>query len=111
LDVIVIGPPEHRNSVVKCKIIGVLYLLDKLEQDDKLIAISSNSTITNINNIDELKKKYSGILEILDIWFTNYKGNGEVISKGFGDKKSALRILMNSIDQFANNQWVLLNRI
>ena len=104
LDVIVIGPPEHRNSVVKCKIIGVLYLLDKLEQDDKLIAISSNSTIKNINNIDELKEKYSGILEILDIWFTNYKGRGEVISKGFGDKKSALRILMNSIDQFANNQ-------
>ena len=76
LDVIVIGPPEHRNSIVKCKIIGVLYLLDKLELDDKLIAISSNSTIKNINNIDELKEKYSGILEILDIWFTNYKGNG-----------------------------------
>ena len=111
LDVIVIGPPEHRNSVVKCKVIGVLYLLDKLEQDDKLIAVSSNSTIKNINNIDELEEKYSGILEILEIWFTNYKGSGEVISKGFGDKKSALRILMNSIDQFANNQWVLLNRI
>ena len=43
LDVIVIGPAEPRGSIVKCKIIGVLYLIDNFEQDDKLIAISSKS--------------------------------------------------------------------
>ena len=43
IDVIVLGPPESKGSIVKCKIIGVLYLIDNSEQDYKLIAISENS--------------------------------------------------------------------
>ena len=104
LDIIVIGPPQEKGSVVKCKIIGVLHLIDNLEKDDKLIAVLHNSTLNNINGIKELDANYNGILEILDLWFTNYKGSDEIISKGFGDEQSASRILNSAINQYLNNQ-------
>ena len=104
LDIIVLGHPEEKGSIIKCKIIGVLYLLDNLEQDDKLIAVSNNSTLHNISNISELNENYNGILQILELWFTNYKGNGKITSNGFGDEKNGYQILISAIDQFLNNQ-------
>ena len=51
LDVIVIGPSETKGNIVKCKIIGVLKLIDNSEQDDKLIAISYKSNLHNVNDL------------------------------------------------------------
>ena len=100
LDIIVLGPAEERGSVVKCKIIGVLYLLDKEEQDDKLIAVSTNSPLYQVNDVDELNEKYIGISQILKLWFTNYKGAGITISKGLGNKNDALDILNAAINEY-----------
>ncbi|MFL3007812.1 MAG: inorganic diphosphatase [Candidatus Neomarinimicrobiota bacterium] len=104
LDIIVIGPPEPRGSIVKCKIIGVLYLLDNFEQDDKLIAISSKSGLENINNIADLDNSYNGISKILEIWFTNYKKGGNIESKGYGDSINALNILEDARNYYFNKQ-------
>ena len=104
LDVIVIGPPEQRGSLVKCKIIGVLYLIDNFEKDDKLIAISRKSGLWNINNIADLDSNYSGISKILEIWFTSYKKGGNIESKGYGDSINALRILQDSRNYYFNEQ-------
>ena len=57
LDIIVLGPPVKRGSILKCKIIGVLFLSDRGEQDDKLIAVSINSPLYLINDIADLNKK------------------------------------------------------
>jgi len=104
LDVIVIGPAEPRGNIVKCKIIGVLYLVDNFEQDDKLIAISSKSNLENVNNIVDLDNSYNGISKILEIWFTNYKKGGQIKSKGFGDSISALNILKDSRNHYFNKK-------
>lgn len=100
LDVIVLGPPVEKGSIVKCKLIGVLYLLDRGEKDDKLIAISPDSPLYDVNSIVELNDSFNGISEILQLWFTNYKGPGKMESKGFGDKKTALNILKLAIDEY-----------
>ena len=89
---------------MKCKIIGVLYLIDNFEHDDKLIAISSKSGLWNINNIADLDNSYSGISKILEIWFTNYKKGGNIESKGFGDSEMALSILQDSRNYYFNKQ-------
>ena len=104
LDVIVIGPAEPRGSIVKCKIIGVLYLVDNLERDDKLIAISNKSNLENVNNIADLDNNYNGISKILEIWFTNYKKGEQIKSKGFGDSISALNILKDSRKHYFNRK-------
>lgn len=100
LDVIVLGAPVERGKVVKCKLIGVLYLVDRGEQDDKLIAVMDNSPLYVINSITELDEKYKGITNIIQIWFTNYKGPGKLISNGYGEKSMANEILNDAIKAY-----------
>ena len=100
LDVIVLGPPLERGSVVKCKLIGILNLLDHGEHDDKLIAILENTPLYQVNSIEELDKKYNGVSEIIKLWFTNYKGPGQLESIGFSNKELANTILKSAIDEY-----------
>jgi len=104
LDIIVLGPPVERSSIIKCKIIGVLYLKDRGEQDDKLVAVSANSPLYEVNDLEELKEGYIGILDIIELWFANYKGPGKMESKGYGDKKSANGILEAAIKEYRLNK-------
>ncbi len=103
LDVLVLGPPVERGQILKSKIIGVLYLQDRGEQDDKLIAVSSDSPMYGVNSIDELNNNYKGVIEIVQLWFTNYKGAGKMELKGFGNKKVAIEILKNAINDYKLN--------
>ncbi|MEA1878394.1 MAG: inorganic diphosphatase, partial [Bacteroidota bacterium] len=78
LDVIVLGQPVERGSIVKAQLIGVLRLLDGGEQDDKLIAVLDNSPFSGIHSIEELNQEFIGVAEIIQTWFVNYKGPGEL---------------------------------
>jgi len=100
LDILVLGPPAERGSTIKCKIIGVLFLTDRGEEDDKLIAVSNNSPLHDINDLVDLNKNYNGISEIIKLWFTNYKGPNKMVSKGFGSKKIAEDILRDAINEY-----------
>ncbi|MCZ4409043.1 inorganic diphosphatase [Cryomorphaceae bacterium 1068] len=100
LDIIVLGPPVDRGGIIECKVIGILYLMDNQEQDDKLVAVSPNSMLYEVDDVSELEAKYNGISEILEIWFTNYKGPGKITSNGFGNKISALEVLAAAIKQY-----------
>ncbi|MDD5291640.1 MAG: inorganic diphosphatase, partial [Candidatus Omnitrophica bacterium] len=85
LDAIIIGaPPLARGSVASAKIIGVFKLVDDGETDDKLIAVLPETDLYKVDSIKELDKKFPGITKILKTWFTNYKGRGEITSKGYG---------------------------
>lgn len=104
LDIIVLGPPVERGHILKCKIIGILYLSDRGEQDDKLIAVSANSPLYEVNSIDELNNNYIGITEIVQLWFTSYKGPDKMESKGFGNRKVAMDILNEAINQYNSKE-------
>jgi len=45
LDVIVVGPAVPRGSVVTARLLGGLRLMDRGEQDDKLIAVQPDSPL------------------------------------------------------------------
>ena len=104
LDVLVLGPAVERGSVVKCKLIGILKLLDRGEQDDKLIAVGENSPLYPINSIEELEREYVGIKEIVSIWFGNYKGPDKMEVIGYEDKESAMKVVQKAIDAFQINK-------
>ncbi len=103
LDILVLGPPAQRGEIVRCKIIGLLYLTDRGEQDHKLIAISDTSVMYTMNSISELDKNYQGISEIIALWFTNYKASDLLKSKGYGSQKEALQILEKALNDYAAN--------
>ena len=93
LDIIVLGPTVLRGTVVKAKLLGVLKLLDGGEQDDKLVAVLADSPLYEANSIKELDEKFPGVTTIVNTWFVNYKGTGEIESRGYSDIAEAKAIL------------------
>ena len=95
LDIIVIGPRVDRGTILKVRPIGTLVLLDKNKIDLKVIAVSLNETsLSNINNINELEKNFIGILDIIKLWTINYKG--EILElKRVLKKKDTIEIIEN----------------
>jgi inorganic pyrophosphatase len=104
LDVIVLGPALTRGSVVEARLIGVLELLDRGEQDDKLIAVLPEGPLGNVSDLAELDANFAGISEILRLWFSNYKGPGKMSAKGFGDRAKALKILEAAIAAYPHHE-------
>lgn len=102
LDILTIGPPVKRGSIIDCRVIGVLKLTDRGEEDDKLIAISKNSSLQHVKSISELQDKYPGICEIMETWFTNYKGQGKMISEGYRGQKTAETIYSTADSAYSN---------
>jgi inorganic pyrophosphatase len=97
LDVLVLGESVPRGSVAKAKLIGVLKFTDDGEQDDKLLAVLSGTPFFEINNVQELERKFKGTSKIIEIWFANYKGPGKVESKGMASVEEAKKVLDMSI--------------
>lgn len=104
LDILVLGPPVARGIALECKLLGVLYLEDGGEQDDKLIAVSKDSPLYHINDLVELQRNFNGITEIVELWFTNYKGPDILLSKGYGNKNKAQEILSKAILEYQKSR-------
>jgi inorganic pyrophosphatase len=104
LDVLIVGPAIPRGTLVKARLLGVLLLLDDGEQDDKLIAVAVDSPLAGVQSIDDLNQQFNGITDILQLWFSNYKGPGRIVSRGFADAKQARKILDAAIAAFATQQ-------
>jgi inorganic pyrophosphatase len=100
LDVLVIGPAMPRGSIVKARVIGILKLLDGGEQDDKVIAVLPNSNLDKVYSIEELEKEFKGIINIIETWFSNYKGPGKMQSQGFTGVSEAQEIIKVSIEEY-----------
>lgn len=94
LDVIVLGP-QLEQVVHECKVLGVLKLKDRGEIDDKLIAVVTDSPMAKYSSLEELELNYPRMLDIIEIWFTNYKGvadDGQRLmkSEGYHDRTAAM---------------------
>ena len=104
LDVIVLGPAVKRGSVLKTKIIGILKLLDRGEQDDKLIAVMEGSVFFEVNSLTELDSTFKGSTTILETFFANYKGPGKMEPLGWGNENKAKKILDFRIEEFKKKE-------
>ena len=93
LDVIVLGDAAARGAVVKARVIGVLKMLDDGEQDDKLIAVIEGSPLAAASNLQELNAKFPGVTAIVETWFGNYKGPGEIETAGYAGTSTAMGVL------------------
>ena len=100
LDVLVLGSALPRGSIISARAIGVLKLLDRGEQDDKIIAVMADSQWDKVTSMEELEQQFEGVSEIIEIWFSNYKGPGKMESQGFADVAQARNIIRAAIDAY-----------
>jgi inorganic pyrophosphatase len=99
LDVMVLGPAIARGSVVKAVPIGIIRLLDRAEQDDKILAVVPGTVFERSTDILLLERNFPGVTDILRIWFDNY--SGESISYlGTGPRASAHRLIDEASKEF-----------
>ena len=93
LDVVVLSQSTlKRGSVVKIQIIGMIKMKDKGMVDNKFLSATLDSKFSQVKNIDNLETMYPGLKEILNIWFSNYKGE-KIKIEGFETKKTTKKFI------------------
>lgn len=93
LDILVIGEVEKTGTILPVKPIATLLLKDGGEIDTKLIAIPADSSKQTISpeGFQEFIVEYDAARMIIESWFLNYKGRGEMELIGWQDDAFALR--------------------
>ena len=99
VDVILLGKRYERGTIVRSKVLGIMIMTDAGEIDNKVVAIPTDSKIffhEKINSLEDIKRNYPGVLEILKIWFKNYKRTGQVEIQGYDNRLKAIEIIKTS---------------
>lgn len=104
LDIIVVGPRLDRGTVAAVRLVGVIKMTDRGEQDDKLIAVDPESWFRHVHTLEDLQSAFPGITEILVTWFGSYKGPGMVIIESVGNEVEAWRIFNEAVKAYSNRQ-------
>jgi inorganic pyrophosphatase len=101
LDVIAIGPPAARGSVIPVKIVGVFRCLDGTEQDDKVVAITEASPLyPRVSTAGELSSVARGAAALLHLWFESYKPGDDMACASMADEAEAMRLIAEARTAF-----------
>ncbi|KAK6170353.1 hypothetical protein SNE40_018765 [Patella caerulea] len=111
LDVCEIGSKVHaRAAVIQVKVLGVMLLVDEGETDWKVIAIDvTDPKAESLNDIDDVKKEFPGLLLATYEWFKFYKvPDGKPVNTFAwnGEAKNKAKALEEI--NLANVQWTKL---
>ena len=93
LDVLVLGPPRGRGAVMKVRPIGVLRLLDRGEQDDKILAVDPDGPFATVENLSSLQERFPGVRLIVETFFSSYKGAAKTKLLGWAPPAEAWEII------------------
>ena len=78
-------------------------MIDEGNNDSKIVAVNLDSFAFNasiLNNLNDLRLNYPGALEIIEIWFRNYKLNSNIIINGYGDIDDAKKIIREAFEPY-----------
>jgi inorganic pyrophosphatase len=102
VDVFVLDPAVARGTIVSVRIVGIIHMLDDDEMDSKLLAVSAENEGLHAETFQMLVSKYPGVLEILQIWLSNYKGPGRIEILSVQDENHAIRYLKEAHNEYIN---------
>jgi len=105
LDVMVLGPSVPRGSVVRARPIGIIRVVDRMEQDDKILAVVDGETLTQVYDIETLQSRYPGAAEIVVTWWSNAHGKRSKVSlMGTGSRGQANAVIDYAIESYKEHQ-------
>ena len=85
--------------------IGVVRVIDRMEQDDKVLAVMEGPTLKGVNDLDSLDKRYPGIRDIVTTWFANAHGKRSKVSlTGAGSRGQALSVIDFAIQNYKQSK-------
>ena len=82
LDVLVLGEAAKQGTIIPIKAIGIVRLLDRGEEDHKIVAVPINEA-KNTLGIHEFSESPKAVLDIVSLWFESYKGPGKMEFQGW----------------------------
>ncbi|NLN33027.1 MAG: inorganic diphosphatase [Flavobacteriaceae bacterium] len=99
LDIFVLSEAIPQGSFLPVIPIGTVQLIDNGELDYKIIAVPADQqlNILKIKTLNELKSKHPSILQIIEVWLTNYDSD-ELEIEGW-------------LDEFETEQYILENSL
>ncbi len=111
IDLIALSPAFPRGSVVPVRVIGVIVVNDDGAQDDKLFGVVPGMPMGDVKTLEEMNEKFRGVLEILKIFFSYYKGpdGGGMALEGVGDEVMAMKLVDESIARYSTKRSVPAN--
>ena len=100
---LVIDEPIAHGTLVPARPIGVLYMIDEGESDEKLICVANydigKEHIQNVDDLDpHFKKRVEHFYTHVKDWKNNWAGV-KVEFKGWGDATAARQVVQESIDR------------
>lgn len=104
LDVMVLGTTVPRGTVIRALPIGIVRVIDRFEQDDKILAIEAGSTFTGVTDIESLDDRYPGVSEILKLWFGNVHRTSEVQLMGTGSRAQANAVIDYAVEAYTKQR-------
>ena len=98
LDVLVLCSALATANFLEVKPVGVLKMKDNGQDDHKILAIPADTKFQTIkaHGLEHMLSDYATILDIIEIWFLNYKGDNQMEVLGWGDEKEALEMIKAS---------------
>lgn len=98
---LIIDEPVPHGVVVPSRAVGVLYMIDDGEGDEKLICVAANDvTKSHIKSLDDLGPNFKPMVEHFykqyKAWKKDWKGT-PVSFNGWGDSDAAKKVIQDSI--------------
>jgi inorganic pyrophosphatase len=93
--------------VVPAKAIGVLYMVDDGEKDEKLICVASDDvTKSHIQSVDDLGDNFKKVIEHFYSHYKDWKNDWKGISvsfNGWGNAEDAQMVIQQAIDRYKDS--------
>jgi inorganic pyrophosphatase len=67
--------------------------------DDKLLAVTDDTPLAGATSLADLDTNFTGVTDIVKIWFQNYKGPGAMTFEGWGEAAEA-NTMANTVGAF-----------
>ena len=96
--IVILDAPAYPGIMVNCRPIGVAYMIDSGEKDEKIISVCADDV--RYNHITELDQLGEHFVKELEHYFTHYKDlqNKKVEITKWGGREEALKVMTDSIE-------------